>query len=351
MNEMKKMSINLSDKIKVLSFISIIMVIYIHMYYTEGENMYILNRIETFLGGSICSIAVPLFYIISGYLFFLKAHDIHSIFTKMKKRVKTLLIPYLLANIFTFIFYVILNILTLYNSTLDKVVNFKVLETFDNGFLQVFLDIFWGPIAFQLWFVRDLMLIILISPLIYICLKRLVKSKNGLVLLCIIEAFLFFIHASALFWFVLGGIFSLTPLVYLKDLSRWKKTGILLSILFLSLCFTNTLQLLPKSLISIIPLIGVPTIWILYDNLVKGKILCTNEIIAELCNYTFFIYLIHEPTLNIFKKLPLLFNRSETTLIISYLIIPLLFTFFAIILGRIFKKHLPKMYNIYTGGR
>lgn len=80
------MTAYLSKKIKILSAISILMVLYIHMYYTEGNNMPILHIIEGTMG-QYCLIAVPLFYLISGYLFFLKMPEgIHSIPGKLRKK-------------------------------------------------------------------------------------------------------------------------------------------------------------------------------------------------------------------------------------------------------------------------
>lgn len=105
------MTTYLSQKFKILSAISILMVLYIHMYYTEGKSLPILQIIEGTMG-QYCLVAVPLFYLISGYLFFLKMPEgIHSIPGKLRKRVRTLLIPYIIANILTFAFYVALNML------------------------------------------------------------------------------------------------------------------------------------------------------------------------------------------------------------------------------------------------
>lgn len=62
----------LSDKMKVLSLIAITMVIYIHTYYTEGEGYYYFSTMQRFFGGvGISGVANPLFYVISGYLFFM----------------------------------------------------------------------------------------------------------------------------------------------------------------------------------------------------------------------------------------------------------------------------------------
>ncbi len=65
----------LSQKIKILSFISIILVLYIHSgfhdYPNEIQGMAFNFRLQEFISGMIGRCAVPLFYAISGYLFFI----------------------------------------------------------------------------------------------------------------------------------------------------------------------------------------------------------------------------------------------------------------------------------------
>lgn len=64
----------LSYKLKVLSFASIMLVLYIHSDFKEPEisNMLWINNVQVLLSKMIGRCAVPLFYMISGYLFFLK---------------------------------------------------------------------------------------------------------------------------------------------------------------------------------------------------------------------------------------------------------------------------------------
>lgn len=86
------MSKYISDKIKILSFVCIILVLYIHSGFsnevlilnekkTEMQTIYILQFI---ISGMVGRIAVPLFYIISGYLFFLNVpQGMQSIYKKI----------------------------------------------------------------------------------------------------------------------------------------------------------------------------------------------------------------------------------------------------------------------------
>lgn len=69
----------LSQKIKLLSLISIILVLYIHSgfhdYPNEIQGMPFNFKLQDFISGKIGRCAVPLFYAISGYLFFLNLNN------------------------------------------------------------------------------------------------------------------------------------------------------------------------------------------------------------------------------------------------------------------------------------
>ena len=169
-----KMTAYMSDKLRVLSFLSIILVIYGHMFYTEGTDMPGLNIVESFFCQGICLLAVPLFFVISGYLFFLRCpNGVNSIWPKIRKRGKTLLMPYLLMNTVALLFYIVLNLIIDRVSALSNVVNFRILQSMQEiGVGKALLGFYWtDPVAFQLWFVRDLMVVVLFSPAIYYLLK------------------------------------------------------------------------------------------------------------------------------------------------------------------------------------
>ena len=346
----------LSDKLRNLSALAILMVLYVHMYYTEGATMPTLLSIEQFVGSGICSVAVPLFYVISGFLFFLNVPDgLRSISKKMKKRLRTLLIPYLLANILTFIFYVSLNLIALKIVAIDRVVNFKVLDViFEDGFIATLKLVFINPpIAFQLWFIRDLLVVIVFSPCIWLLLNT-ITSRIWKIVFSIVLLLIFIVgghngYCGAFVWFTAGGFVAVSKIkVNRRSLS-------IVPIILFWVCYVGLSVLCSQNVEKIylcryIPLVGIPALWYSYDLVIK-HIKNKSKNIRKIVGYTFFIYLIHEPLLNIFKKLPLLVSRSEAMLIGCYILMPLFFYLFALMLGSIIKRNFPKAYSIYTGGR
>lgn len=327
----------LSDKIRNLSAFSILLVIYIHMYYTEGETMPTLMAIERFVGSGICSIAVPLFYIISGYLFFLSMpKGIVSIKDKLIKRCRTLLVPYLLANSLTFLFYLAIGLISLKVAAIGNVVNFNVITDMKQlgviGTLElVFIS---PPIAFQLWFVRDLMCVMLLSPIIYLIIDKLTIRGGKFVPFLLLAIYVFLYKwplATAFVWFSLGAYIHYTKF----DIERRVSMPIALCamIFFILMCYLTIIDILVIA--HYIPLVGIPVVWMVYDYLFK-HIRIKN--VQYLTGCSFFIYLIHEPLLNVFKKLPLLVDKSQPVLIACYLLIPPIFYIFGCILSIILKK-------------
>jgi len=348
----------ISDKIKILSAISIILVLYIHSGFHADEiaGLTINDNVQKFISGMIGRCAVPLFFMISGYLFFLKIPDgLRSIFEKMKKRVKTLLIPYIIASMFFVLCFVILGFIP----GVDKFMNGNLSVLFEKRWYTILYEVFirtdnGQPVAFQLWFLRDLMILILVSPLPYYLLKYLkwVWVLIVFTLTLFIPKGLFPVYA--LFWFCLGGYFTEFKSKILNSI-EWKG-GIILTLIFLTLCLAELF--FPDFTVwqytgTPIILLGIVSLWLFYDNVVPNTFLLKNHLwLQTICSFTFFIYLFHEPTLNVVRKLIVsIFGKNSMGYLISYLVSPFIFMLAAIIVGIILKKYLPKFYQISIGGR
>ena len=352
------MSQFISYKLRFLSFVSIIIVLYIHsdFHTNEIEDRTLIFYIQTIISKSIGRCAVPLFYVISGYLFFLKVPEgMTSIYGKMKKRVRTLVVPYIIGCLFFVGFGVLMAVLP----GVSKYMNSSVTPLFTKPLGEILRSIFYdagngSPCAFQLWFLRDLILIVATSPLWYLCLKHL---KWGFVAAVFVLTYLDVPHVPfySLFWFVLGG-----QLTKVRIESEWKdgiRTAELLALcLFLVLSILQLVfsDIVDWSLLRIpVILLGIIGAWGLYDAVVgKNFNLSQHRWLVTACQFTFFIYIFHEPTLNIVRKLiVVVLGKNEFGYLTSYLISPWIFTVCAVFIGLLFRKYLPKMYNVCTGGR
>jgi surface polysaccharide O-acyltransferase-like enzyme len=104
-----------SATIDLLRFPLIFMVIFIHLSYTAVHlpdadsplfsEQGILNLLYLLLSDGICRLAVPTFFIISGFLFFINVTDFtwEQYKYKIKRRFRSLVIPYFLWNLIAII--------------------------------------------------------------------------------------------------------------------------------------------------------------------------------------------------------------------------------------------------------
>lgn len=151
----------------------------------------------------LTEVCVPLFYVISGYLYFRNATldpQPRWFLDKYKSRFFSLVIPYLIANVIAWGCYYFA----------IKVVPSMVSGFFgDNWKDPVF--VFWtGPVNMSLWFIRELILVVLVSPLIFLLVRYL--RWWGVLALGVLWACK--IGPAPLFFFSLGaceGIWKIAP--------------------------------------------------------------------------------------------------------------------------------------------
>ena len=154
----------LSETIGVLRFPLMVAVVLSHIFIPNIEGHLLVDIYNKYINSSFVYITVHLFFFISGFLFFYGIDKFGGVeyWICLKKRIKRLVVPYLLWGTFIvgirYLFYLL--------GQPDNIGLFS-------GGLKWFYHIVLFPINYQLWFVRDLFIVVLISPLIYFLLKRL----------------------------------------------------------------------------------------------------------------------------------------------------------------------------------
>lgn len=343
----------LSDKIKILSFYSIILVLYIHSDFHDYPNeilgMKMNHILQYIISGIIGQCAVPLFYMVSGYLFFLNIENIADIIKKIKKRIRTILIPFIIACLFFPSFYILIGIIP----GTDKFINAK---DFSNNFQQPIIDILLSlfykipgsaqPWAFQLWFLRDLIIIIAVTPILFYIRQKVRKEWVLIILLLFHFINVDIFPYTACFWFMFGD-------AYLTKLNLLKVQWILPLFICISIIESVFIDSTPFYLSILTQIIGVACIWNIYDLIVSPTFQLTNHtLLKQLSGYTFFIYLYHEPTLNIARKIIVVIcGQTSFGFAISYLISPWVFAICAVLIGYLLKSKIPYLYSIIVGGR
>ena len=177
-----------SAVITALRFPLIIMVVAIHLISDKitlpqwGTSSWLYTYVSEFLSHSLPRIAVPMFFFISGYYaFYKKDWSQRPIWTvELKKRVNTLLIPYLLWNS---IYLVIL----LAKTQVGLRLGFGASDPFYITSFTQLLSYYWGDvIVYPLWYIRDLIVLCALGPILY----QILSWTRGYILLPLLVLFL-----------------------------------------------------------------------------------------------------------------------------------------------------------------
>ena len=155
----------ISRKLALMSFVAAVLVVCIHVPVTReyGFSMWF----EDFIGSKTASTAVPFFFAASGYLLANRMNfQGGGYFAQLKRRVATLLIPYL-------IWCFMLGLQGNVNPFLSNIVNhYPLMRHVDLNPLHIFgLDMLRNP-PLPLWFLRALMLYVIMSPVLLWVAKR-----------------------------------------------------------------------------------------------------------------------------------------------------------------------------------
>lgn len=333
----------LSDKLTILYTVLIIMVIYIHGTYLEIENYALVKFLQRFIGLGICHIANCLFFCLSGYMFAYSIKTEIDVIIKIKKRFSSLLMPYLLWNVIFVLWYVLLYIIP---ETEKWVNNYDIVKNvLCQPIWQTIYDLWWSPAAFHLWFLRDLLVMIAFTPLLWIWAQ---KHWFSAFLIALISTY--FYGWLVYFW---AGIFLAVKKLDIETYphSIW----IIISCTFLYIgyaVYVSIYETLPSYIEVFINFAGIYMIWSIYDLFVQGRCMARKGIWKWICGYSFFVYCFHEPTFNIIKKVfGTIGRQNEFALIFFYIFNPWIMMAVAIVVAKLLQYVLPSVYKVLTGGR
>lgn len=235
-----------------LRFPLAILVVFVHSFEADIDvaelhasgltGLAVYDYIRLFFSVVIARSAVPIFFIISGYLLFLKVEEYNKIvyISKLRKRWHSLVIPYL-SWIILFILWTLM--FKVGGILLHSKPWTGILEYFqENSYLHMLWDssvwgerITWlgmethnsGPVLLPFWYMRDLIMMVVISPVIY----WLIKEAKIIFLILLFAIYVFDIRvswmsgtfASASLFFSLGAYFAIKKQDFTDVLWKWKK--------------------------------------------------------------------------------------------------------------------------------
>lgn len=347
---------------KVIDFLRFPLIVGVVFIHSSLNDLGVTNNVESYpiytnishLFTDILSrIAVPLFFIISGFLFFNgSSFTIESYAYKIKKRVKTLLIPYIFWNLLSLVlFFLQQSLLSDYSSGNKKLIvdwtisdyvmafwNMNMVNAIDNPF----------PICSQFWFIRDLMVVMILSPIVYFFVKRL-RIFSILILGAFYICGYWFdvvgFSITALFFFSAGAYFS----IFKKNMVTVAKQLFPVSAVFyilttVILCLSEFTWYKINIIIGIFFAIGLSSI------LIEKSICKTNTFLSKA---SFFIFAYHMILLPLGKKMvfKLISPESDLTITMFYFLLPISIIAIGVCCYYVLRRYFPVVTGVISGGR
>lgn len=314
------------------------------------------DTIRILFSDGLCRIAVPILFFISGNLFFVRLEkwDKAIWLEKIKKRVKSLFFPYIIWNLIAICF----SLLKLYLRCVCYGENMPDIVTWFNGIggIKFLYDTGLGyPANFPLWYIRDLMILTIISPVIFIYIK-----KFGIVGLIILYITYFMnwwfnlpgLSLAGLLFFSFGAYFSLHRTDYTLLFRKHKLICLAISCpLVIGMVLTygkhNVLWGYIERLFTVFG--TVSTIGIVASLLEKGRI----AVHPFLSSSSFFVYAAHGTI-----ALPLMLNimseilpNNQIGLILQYFLGSFLTISILTLIFYFLYKWMPQTASILIGNR
>lgn len=306
---------------------------------------YVVNLIANGLGG----IRVPVFFLIAGYVFF-RNHEagLRWFAEKIYSRVRSVLLPLILWSVFWLVVIALAQELPFMAKFFGgkspwsaPVAGFSALRIF-----QAVLGETPHLFLYHLWFLRDLFILVLLTPLIY----QAIRWTQGWVSVFLLLAWGAglengLVSRDALFFFFMGCQLSMTRRsIFLAD-------GLGPAAI---LCWLG-LRLLGGELSA-----AVDKVWILCGVLatlyLSGCLAAAPRLAAFLrrsSRYSFFIFVAHEPALTILRRtyFRLLEPGTPLEIFTAYLLVVALTVAVLILVFCVAERLAPRVLQLVTGGR
>jgi Acyltransferase family. len=300
-------------------------------------------------------IAVPTFFLFSGYFFFykLKEWNLSVYWGKIRKRIFTLFIPYIMWNLILLLVRLVVAVLK--GTSVQEFIDPYISE----GLYRIFWDIkpeISGPLNFPMWFVRNLMFLCLLSPLIYIYVKHL--KVIGLALL--VGLYLFRLHSpfigvgfGDLCFFSIGAYFAINRISFVEYFAKTRiAVGALTSLLLVMVTWYGADRTeIGAALFPFYVLFGVCTAINMSSFLIEKYNLTPNRFLA---NSSFFIYASHIVYILYGWDYFLCRLIPPVTWSAKYLVyfgVPILATATCLLIYYCLQRYVPRMLYILTGNR
>jgi fucose 4-O-acetylase-like acetyltransferase len=346
-----------------------LLLVYVHAYnlhprYLQpwtpvDESLSVGAWLQYFLANGLFRFRIPILFAISGYLF--AHHDSRAPHkSRVKRRVQTLLVPYLL---WSAIGLGLTWLMEQYPVTRQLVLSASLSPFGPQNPLvshyspsELLLRWLLIPVPFQLWFLRSLLIYNLAYPWLLKAIERGSKIYFPIVtLLWMLEITIQpFFESTGLLFFALGVLLRkrevnvLTPPHWFSV--RWY------ALLWLVLLTGRTWLAFNSEHPPFIPMLllhktaevlGMAVMWFGADGLVR--VAMRQPWFVWLTGFSFMIYALHVPLVNYATEAALRIWPSQQLAVFG--VLPLAIILLAVLLGAVLRRVVPGLYGLLTGGR
>ena len=354
---------SVSNRITILRYLLMVLVVCIHNNLNAEDAVYYglafsqpgwVLFIKQALSNGIACAAVPLFFMFSGYLFWNKQDaPAYSYAALLKKKARTLFVPYILWTLlYSAFFFIAQSLPVIQNYFINRQNMIRLFSPIE------WLDAFWGriqreggfPLTYQFWFLRDLMVVFALSPLLVLFIKKLPAVTFAAISVAYICKLPLVVVSSAtpLFFFALGCWWAKYGWnADAVDRIRWPELlAAYAGVLVLKFCIPDAPQIaninIAVSAVVLYRLAGA------IERSPKWSGVC-----KKLAAYSFFLYAAHAPvvmaTLNklSYQIIPL---RGAWCLV-QYIVPTVICIVLCTGVGWLLRRALPRFYTVLTGDR
>lgn len=360
----------LSDKLRFWSLVSMLCLVYVHAFnlhpryldpWTQvAEPPTLGNCLQYFLANGLLRFRIPMLFAISGYLLAWRDNGTVPYGQRVRRRLRTLGLPYVLWSLLWLAVALAAERLALFNAAIKPVWSQQLRE---HGAGWLLLNELQRPVPFQLWFLRRLLVYNLAYPWLKLAIlrwPRLYFSLTGCMWFALLGIPLL-ADSEGLLFFGLGVWLGfhrrevqVAPAWF--RLAWFQLAWLAVAVLNTWLAFRGApayppaLKLLMLALYKIGEISGILVAWFGLDWLVRRAM--ARPWFRWLAGFSFMIYVLHVPLVNYATDLALYYGRGLPHLpALVFLLMPLAVTALSVALAAGLRRVAPRVYSVLTGGR
>ncbi len=305
----------------------------------------------------IARCSVPGFFFLAAVLLYRKPFRWGD---NMKKKVRSLVVPYLIINTFWVLFYFIGQSIPQtrqYFANQNKLVASWGIQEYLNAYLGLIPNsegTAYNPMVAPLWFVRDLFVLNLLAPMLKKIIDRFPKVIFVLLVAMVVldvNTHIFCLSTTALAYFCFG-YYLVRSGKHLTDADHIPAVPLLLVYVLSGVLIGVAVYLQMAPMEPVVRFINVVSGFLVFFRFGTRFPSRVEKKVLWVAQYSFPIYIFHEPALGMLQKLSVKFlDTGAAAQAVTYFAAPVVIFVCTLAFSAILQRFLPRLYALVTGGR